>query len=372
MLLSEFTNLLTSRKIIITMLRDISMINKKHIITMLNQQSVLSCNAKDIDFAEEIVKKSFIKVFNDHVSLPNKTILKNEDSSGQINIMPCVISADTNNEAIYGVKLAGFNENNVQKKLPSLNCIIALFNHETQQLNALLNGDIITAYRTAAVTRLIARYTLQPDKIKNVLLIGAGVHMKIHLIAMNIFFNENVKVGIYSRGDSKYAFVKEMKQKTSSHLWAIDTLDDNIISSADVIVGCIPNNDINKAPIKKANLKKGVVFFNIGGYDCDIDTICNMEKYYTDIWDMVKHRGEVPICDAYASGKIKKEHIKDIPAFIANNRSMREKESDKILVSLVGLSSHDILFANEIYKRSIDKQLGTQFELSHSLFDTFL
>lgn len=347
------------------------MIDKTHTITILNQQDVLSCNAKNIDFAEQIVKKSFIKIFNNQVSLPHKTILENKECCGQVNIMPCGLSADEDNEAVYGVKLVGIQGNTAKTNLRFFSCVIALFDHETKKICALINGDIISAYRTAAVTRLLGRYTLQQDKIKNVLFIGAGLHMKIHLTAMNIFFNQNVKIGVYSRGDSKYDFIKEMQHKTSSHLWAIDTLDDNIISSADVIIGCISNSDINKAPIKKANLKKGVVFFNIGGYDCDVATICNMDKYYADKWNMVKHRESTPLYDAYKSDLIKEEQIEDVSSFIANNKSMRETENDKILISPVGLSSHDILFANEIYKSSINKNLGTQFELSHSLLATY-
>ena len=344
------------------------MINQKHTFTVLNQQDVLSCNVTDIDFAEQIVKKSFIKNFNGNVNLPSKTILKNQDAQGYINIMPCAILADKDehHRTMYGVKMIGVGEKKTENNLRFFSCVIALFDHETKELSALVNGDIISAYRTAAVTRLLSRYILKPDKIKNILFIGAGLHMKIHLLALNIFLDKNVSVGVYSRGQSKYTFVEEMQQRTCSSLWAIDKLNHDIISSADVIIGCIPNNDINEAPVKKARLKKGAVFFNVGFDDCDIDTLLNMDKYYVDNWKMIKKREKGPIYAAYVKGLIKAEQIEHVTPFIAKNQSMRTSENEKILVSVVGMGSHDILFANEIYKSAISKNLGHKVELSHS------
>ncbi len=324
---------------------------------------MLSCGGGSISIAEKVVRESFSKVLGNKAFLPHKTILNPDFSNGQINIMPCSILKCGN--PIFGVKLIGMDESNKIKNIPYMSSMIVLFNGETKEPLTVISGDAISAYRTAAVTSLISRYTLK-NNLKNVLLLGAGPNMKVHVVAMNQYFKENkeVSIGVYSRGDSKNLFVREMQKRISGNLWAIGTLSDDIIANADLIIGCVPNLNINEAPIKNAHLKEGVTFFNIGLYDCDVDTVASMDRIIVDSWDAVKSRGDQPITDAYNKGVIKDKGIESIMPFIVNNKRIRKNDKEKILVVPVGFGTHDVLFAYYVYKNALEKKIGRKFQLS--------
>src|SRR5262245_37798120 len=82
-----------------------------------------------------------------------------------------------------GVKLVTLSEYNPQRGLPFIHAAYVLFDAETQRPEALLDGTVLTAIRTAAVSGLATRNLANHDASR-LAIFGAGVQASVHLEAM--------------------------------------------------------------------------------------------------------------------------------------------------------------------------------------------
>ena len=96
--------------------------------------------------------------------------------------MPGYIRADTA-RAVLGAKLVAVIGANQQRGLPTHRASILLLDPETGALAALMDGSVITAMRTAAVSAISARYMARTDAAVLAIL-GSGVQARSHLTAL--------------------------------------------------------------------------------------------------------------------------------------------------------------------------------------------
>jgi ornithine cyclodeaminase/alanine dehydrogenase-like protein (mu-crystallin family) len=100
-----------------------------------------------------------------------------ETPAGELLLMPAV------GEAGVGVKLVSLTPDNPGRGLPLIHASYVLFDAETQAPEAVLDGSVLTALRTAAVSGLATRHVSREDGHRLVIF-GAGVQATSHLEAM--------------------------------------------------------------------------------------------------------------------------------------------------------------------------------------------
>lgn len=333
--------------------------DKKRVIRLLSHEDVLKCGAADMDFSESVVKKSFMLVGKQQVILPKKTTLKPSSSSkGHINIMPSIVHMEQ--YSLFGVKHIGSSSSNLSQGLPRASGVVILFEEETKSPLCIMDVEAISTFRTAAVTRLAGRYIFSVP-IKIGLFIGAGIHAKAQLLALSPYINEHTKIYVYSRGASKHEFVESMKSRIRCELKSIEKVDE-LAQRADAIVGCIPN--LGDPILKDIQFKEGVNFLNIGLIDCAPELIPTFDRIIVDDWASSKSRGDAPHIFAYQKGLINDEVVESIISIIMGEQEGRRNLLEKIFFSPVGLGSHDVIFAHEIYQKALQKGVGTSFVLS--------
>jgi thiomorpholine-carboxylate dehydrogenase len=108
---------------------------------------------------------------------PVRNMLTIEEGKRFLGIMPAVA------EYAMGAKLVCFFPKNAGSKVPTHLAMIALFEPETGQPLAFLEGRLITEMRTAAVSAAVTKY-LAPDKSRVLALLGSGVQALAHLQAL--------------------------------------------------------------------------------------------------------------------------------------------------------------------------------------------
>jgi ornithine cyclodeaminase/alanine dehydrogenase-like protein (mu-crystallin family) len=86
-------------------------------------------------------------------------------------------------DAGVGIKLVTLSEFNPQRGLPFVHAVYVLFDATTQRPEAVIDGEELTALRTAAVSGLATRHLANPDAAR-LILFGAGVQAAAHLEAM--------------------------------------------------------------------------------------------------------------------------------------------------------------------------------------------
>ena len=108
---------------------------------------------------------------------PVRTMLTIEDGNRYLGIMPAA-AADG-----MGAKLVSFFPKNAGSRMPTHLAVIVLFEPETGQPLALLDGRLITEMRTAAVSAAVTK-RLAPGDSRVLALLGSGVQAHAHLEAL--------------------------------------------------------------------------------------------------------------------------------------------------------------------------------------------
>jgi ornithine cyclodeaminase/alanine dehydrogenase-like protein (mu-crystallin family) len=108
---------------------------------------------------------------------PVRNMLTIEEGKRFLGSMPAVA------EDAMGAKLVCFFPKNAGSKVPTHLAMITLFEPDTGQPLAFLDGRLITEMRTAAVSAAVTKY-LAPDNSRVLALLGSGVQALAHLQAL--------------------------------------------------------------------------------------------------------------------------------------------------------------------------------------------
>ncbi len=108
---------------------------------------------------------------------PVRNMLTIEEGKRFLGVMPAVA------EDGMGAKLVCFYPKNAGSQVPTHTAMIVLFEPETGQPLAFLDGRRITEMRTAAVSAAVTKY-LAPENSRVLALLGSGVQAEAHLHAL--------------------------------------------------------------------------------------------------------------------------------------------------------------------------------------------
>jgi len=108
---------------------------------------------------------------------PVRNLLTIEEGKRFLGIMPAVT------QNAMGAKLVCFYPKNAGTGVPTHLAMILLFEPETGQPLACMDGRLITEMRTAAVSAAVTKY-LAPEKSRILTLLGSGVQAEAHMQAL--------------------------------------------------------------------------------------------------------------------------------------------------------------------------------------------
>ena len=262
--------------------------------------------------------------------LPPKISMKKEGNIF-INVMPSIIDDDQ----VAGVKVVS----RYPKRIPSLNSQILLYNSETGVDLALMDGNIITAYRTAAVAN-IALQKLAVSDYETVSIIGLG---NIAYAFMNIFneiLDHKIKMKIFRYKDQAEKFVERYKDNSNIVFEIIDTYED-LIKNSDIIISCVTSIDVNFG--KDEWFKKGclvIPIHTLGFQNCDLF----FDKVIVDDIGHVKH---FKYFDKF-------NEVYELTDILLKEKKGRVNNQERIIAYNIGNSIFDIYFAKQIYDACLE------------------
>ena len=152
---------------------------------------------------------------------PVRNMLTIEEGKRFLGIMPAAA------EDAMGAKLVSFFPKNAGSKVPTHLAMIVLFEPETGQPLACLDGRLITEMRTAAVSAAVTKY-LAPDDSRVLGLLGSGVQAAAHLQALRHVYRFD-EVRVWSR-------TPDHAQRFAAQHGAKSTGLEAAVQGADVIV----------------------------------------------------------------------------------------------------------------------------------------
>lgn len=142
----------------------------------------------------EVMAKAMIGVSEGTSSIPPRIIMPLMDGSAHFGVMPGSLASPL----IYGVKIVSLHPANTAAGRPSLQGLVALFDHHTGQPLAVIDGGEITTLRTGASSGLATRLLARPDS-STLGLFGSGVQAASHLEAI-CAVRPIKQVRVWSRG----------------------------------------------------------------------------------------------------------------------------------------------------------------------------
>ena len=147
--------------------------------------------------------------------------------------------------------------------------MIVLNDPETKVPIAIMDGTLISAIRTGAVTGVCAKY-MAPSRSKTVGLFGAGPQCKTQLMALKASLPQLEKAYVYDPSRERAEkFAAEMSQKLNMDVQAAsDRLA--TIESGDILVTA---TTATEPIIHGAEIKKGVYVAHLGNNEVDEELI---------------------------------------------------------------------------------------------------
>ena len=126
-------------------------------------------------------------------------------------LMAALAAAD--DPALLAVKMVVLNPRNADRNLPQINGLVTLLNSDTGLPVAILDGNWITAVRTAGLSAVAAGRMARQDS-SVVAFVGTGVQARSHLTAFAEMFPVE-QVRIFGRGQTNINSLCEMAESLS-------------------------------------------------------------------------------------------------------------------------------------------------------------
>ncbi len=330
----------------------------------LNQEDVKLCGGNDMKMVIEIIENVISLHGKGDYVLPTKSTLRwgdinAETTSGRINSMPGYVGGDIQASGIKWISSAPMNP--FKYNLPRAAGVIILNDSETLLPSVIMDGTLISAMRTGAVSGVVAKYLAKKES-KVLGLIGAGVQNRTQLMAIHAICPQiqTVKVADLSRERAE-SFCKEMSAIVKDVSFEIVESAEQAVRGSDIFITAT----VTEKPIVQSSwVDEGSLHIHVGSHECEFDVIDQADKVVVDDWEELKHRGVETISIMYTEGKFNPENIYAELGEVVNGDKMgRESETERIYFNSVGMGIEDVAVANYIYQIAKERGIGQNLKL---------
>lgn len=217
---------------------------------------------------------------------PPRKIFRVQSHNGYFGSMP---AAGENN---LGAKLVTFYPENSAKDLPTHMAVIVLFQPETGEPMAMMDGRLITEMRTAAVTAVYID-AVAGSNVNTLAILGAGTQGRIHIKALS-HVRKFKEIRIWNR-------TRKRAEKLAEEVGGKVTSCERAVRDADVVIAATSSAE----PILQGKwLKPGAKIATVGyagssGAEVDMETMSNTivvdsrEGALTESGNILRYNAEI-------------------------------------------------------------------------------
>ena len=269
-----------------------------------------------------------------------------------IHAMPAVIAAQKSS----GMKwVAGYPANS-RRGLPYISGLFILNDYESGLPLAVMDCTWMTAQRTGAATALAAKYLARTDS-ETLGILGCGVQGRSNLEALRPLFPLK-KVFAYDINQEQATnFAREMQSEFEIDVELVGNAREAVVP-CDIVVTAGPILRKPHATIQQGWLREGA-FASLVDFDSYWSTaaLAQCDKFCTD---------DVPQLEHYR-GLGYFQHIPpvhaDLAELITGRKPGRQRPEERTMACNLGLALEDIAVAPLIYRRAIERGIGTWLPL---------
>jgi len=265
-----------------------------------------------------------------------------------IHAMPAYIDA----MKAAGVKwVSGFPDNKAHG-LPYVSGVLVLNDPATGLVIAIMDCTWITAKRTGAATALAAKYLARPES-RTVGVLACGVQGRSNLEALAALF-EIERVFAYDTGvDTRRTYAEEMSRKLKLEIEPVDK-PEKAVRGCELVITSGPILKTPHATIRRGWLTEGS-FASALDFDSywSAEALAEIDKICTDDHDQLAYYrqngyfAELP--PVYA----------DLGELVTGAEVGRSNPAERTMAMNLGLAIDDMATAILIYRRALERELGT-------------
>lgn len=248
----------------------------------------------------------------------------------------------------FSVKLVSI----FHESTPSHQAIITLFHSETGAPIALMDGEHITAMRTAAASLLSIQHLARKDS-KTVAIIGTGVQAESHLKMIGTLVGIE-KIWIASRNRSAASALASH----ASNAHPADSIH-QAVSTADVVCLCTSSPE---PVIKKEWLKDGVHITSVGyrppGGELPRDVIEASHLFVES-----KRAFETPPSGSAELQGLPADFGAELGELFLKQKPGRRSETEMTVYKSMGHAMEDLVAASLVYEKALERGMGMKVDL---------
>jgi len=330
------------------MMKETLLLNQSDIETLLTMKDVV-----------DICDKTFVGFGEGTTICPTKVGLDLGETAayppyeGFMNAMPAYVGwVDS-----AGIKWAGgFLGERKKRGLPYITSMIMLIDPKLGTFTAIMDGTLITNWRTGAQAAVGLKY-LRKERSVKLGLYGAGVQGRTTTMAISTIFNiEQIRVyDLYP--EASVQFADEMKKFVEEEITVVDAPQE-AAKNVDVIITVTQSKE---KFLKETWVEPGTVVFSIGSYqECDDEFILAADRIVVDHVEQCLHRGVLK--ELSEAGRISEETLyATIGELAAGKKPGNVSENERILCVPIGTGAMDIAVATIVSRKARNEGLGRHF-----------
>ncbi|HEV8628403.1 MAG TPA: 2,3-diaminopropionate biosynthesis protein SbnB [Acidimicrobiia bacterium] len=268
--------------------------------------------------------------------------------------MPAYVGGD---QAMAGLKWIGSKHDNPDKAgLERASALIVLNDPDTHYPVAVMEGALISAARTAAVTAVAARHLAQPG-FRTLTCVGCGPIGTQHVFTLLEQFPSVSSVWLY---DLKESAAVALTEGVAAHHPKVDVRiaadAESAVRAGEVVVTATV---ADQPWLPAAWLRPGSLLSNVSIMDAARDVFLSADKVVVDDWDQCNREGKV-IHQLTTDGSFSREQLHaELGEIVIGDRPGRERDDEVILLNPMGMAVIDVACAKAIYYRARQAKIGT-------------
>lgn len=244
--------------------------------------------------------------------------------------------------------------------------LVTLIDQETGELCALIDGNVITAVRTAATTAAALSEVLPKNKALNIGILGSGTEARSHLTALS-HVCRIASASVFSPTPAKReAFAADFSASLGVPCAALDNAR-GVVEGADIVVAAARSAD--ETPIfEGAWLREGQVVVSIGSTspdqrEIDAQTISAADFIISDVpSELLEETGDM--IEARKAGIDPEHKLFSISQVLRGECAAQIQAAGRILYKSVGAAVQDLAVAEVAYDAAVASGTGTTLGIS--------
>lgn len=300
-----------------------------------------------VELGLEAVERAFLAHGRGDALMPPKVYLSLPKYDGDFRAMPAFL------DGAAGVKWVNAHPQNPRKHgLPTVRAVYVLSDPDTASPLAILDGTLLTAWRTGAAGGIASKY-LARKQPRTLGLVGCGVQARVLIDAHRALFGD---LELLLSDVSAQAAEALQKEKGGRVVGLQEA------SGADIVCSATPA----RAPVVRREWVQAGAHLNAMGADApgkqELDPRLLVEgRVFIDDADQALHSGEVnvPLHD----GLLQAEQLAGTLGEVVAGRKPGRTGTEITVFDSTGLAVQDVALARALYDVALAKGVGQKFDL---------